>query len=449
MLEINEWLFLLRCTVEEAGSIIEIDSSVQLVSVDAPHPESILTLCCLNQLHSFANFIDEAQPQCSGSKLVLCVGPGQAAFTECAFLLGGYLIINENASVEHLSAIFEQMSGLFQVFQDPTETTSAGEGLTVHDGWRGLYRAKANCWLNFRDEPSDSGACLDMQEYLHYDNPLNGCLHVIIPSRLIAFQCPCNLSDLAPDNNGQWHDTEGRRYFGPAFYADLLGGDFGVEVVVRCDREGGSREHDDASDGDEAGPAAASAGYDESAFAQRGLAVERLAVPRDGALPARALLRDVDRFLTLARLVPGALAIHGGDGAGLGYGGELLASSLLIKRHGFDARSALAWVRVTHPAVAPRPVGLSLVPSPAAVPAAIQHPRAFRVRRASAPAILPSCEGPLAGPAGGRAAASAAGPDYVEELGGPPSRPLARLPAVFASAPDVFGGLGLNRASAR
>jgi hypothetical protein len=61
--------------------------------------------------------------------------------------------------------------------------------------------------------------------------PLNGYLHVIIPSQLIAFSGPSNLRDAS----AAWHDVAGHRYFGADFYANILGADFGVEMVVCCD----------------------------------------------------------------------------------------------------------------------------------------------------------------------------------------------------------------------
>ena len=422
--------------------MLDKDDRVQLASITSSSLESTFCLSNLGQLYWFTKFIDDAKAECSGSKLVMCTGRDYEAFTACAFLLGGYLIVHENVSLDHLSAIFEPVSGLFQVFQDCTQSISVCEGLTVHDGWRAISRAKTNGWLNFQDEETDIDSCIDMQEYQHYDNQLNGFLHVIIPSRLIAFQCPSNLSDIAADNNGQWLDSEGQRFFGPAFYADILGGDFGVQVVVRCDREDDECDQDDTSDDEEGELATTSSGYDESAFALRGLAVERLAVPRDGVLPSSALLHDVDRFLTLARLAPGPVAIHGGAGLGLGCGGELLVSSLLIKRYGFDARSAIAWVRATHAAVTPRSFGLSLVPRPAAPVAAAQRPHASLTRRASAPAILPCPEAPAAAAEGG-CEVVVAGAGCVKAAAAP--RLLSVYQAFVASAPDVFGGLGLNR----
>ena len=228
--------------------------------------------------------------------------------------------------------------------------------MTLFDCWEALHCDKMQGWLDFTSETPDLDRCIDMEEYVHYDNPANGKLHVIIPSRLIAFPCP---SDLEVDEESgeapQWLDIAGERHFGPDYYADVLG-DFDVQLVVRCD---------------------AAATYDDDAFASRGLAVERLGGDLD--LRPQRLLQEVDRFLTLAQLVPGMIGIHGAD-AGLGSGGEMLVSSLLIKRHGFRARSALAWLRITHPAVdAQRTLRFAVLPHqppPAvikAAPGALQH----------------------------------------------------------------------------
>jgi hypothetical protein len=96
---------------------------------------------------------------------------------------------------------------------------SIGEGLTVIDGWRALHGAKANGWLNFQDDDVDIDSCIDMQEYLHYDRPFNGALHVIVPSRLLAFQSPARLDHSS--SASPWRDCGGERHFGPAYYARL------------------------------------------------------------------------------------------------------------------------------------------------------------------------------------------------------------------------------------
>ena len=62
------------------------------------------------------------------------------------------------------------------------------------------------------------------------------------------------------------------------------------------------------------------------------------------------MLQAIDRFLTLARKVPGAVAVHG-DGTGLGAGG-LLVAALLMRDHGFAGGEAMAWLTMVHPGAA-------------------------------------------------------------------------------------------------
>ncbi len=45
-------------------------------------------------------------------------------------------------------------------------------------------------WVNMLD-PCD--ACIDMEEYLHYDNAANGDLRMLVPSKLIAIKCPSDV----------------------------------------------------------------------------------------------------------------------------------------------------------------------------------------------------------------------------------------------------------------
>ena len=468
LLDLNDWLSVFVGAIDDARKYISKPEDIQLVAISASdhqHSENLFLLNNLGQLYWFAKFLEDAKAQSVGSRLVLCTGSEAETITACALLAGGYLIFFENASVEQITSSFHRTANRFQAF----DAMSVGEGLTVHDGWRALYQAKANGWLHLHDEEVDIDSTIDVQEYQHYDNPLNGYLHVIIPSRLIAISAPSNLVCMSATSNGQWLDVDGQRFFGPEFYADILGADFGVEVLVRCD----AGEHCDPwhieenSDSDEETAAGARAAYDDSPFVDRGMAVEQLAISRgDGALSSGALLRDVDRFLTLARLAPGAIAIHGSDGPALGCGGELLVSSLLIKQHGFDARSALAWTRMAHPPVAPRSLAFSLAPKSAAeeAPAAPSTRRA--ARRMSAPAALPCPAAAAAVPAdpASEPAAAAGGPGCAAAVEGAGGRAGASAPAAAgkpmaarpgyrwplphrehsASAPDVFDQLGLN-----
>jgi hypothetical protein len=290
------------------------------------------------------------------SDIVVCAGTDARMITTCAYLIGSYLILRTDSTFNDVATAFQPVADRFERFKDNTEPDDTEEELTIFDCWEALQCGKVQGWLDFTSETPDLDRCIDMEEYMHYDNPANGKLHVVIPSRLIAFPCPSDLEvDEETGEAPQWVDTAGKRHFGPDYYADVLG-DFDVQLVVRCD---------------------ASVAYDD-AFTSRGLAVERLG--GDLELQPQRLLQEVDRFLTLARLVPGMIGIHGED-VGLGGGGEMLLSSLLIKRHGFRARSALAWLRITHPAVDAQPaLRFSVLPH--------NHPSAVRPTAAPGSALL-------------------------------------------------------------
>ncbi len=446
ILDLDGELSLSVCTVDEAQLNHSSDNIYRFVTINNTGPvasESLFNLSNLGQLYYFSTFLAGEITKSSPRKLLFCVGHDRKMITECSFLLGSYCILMKGSTAAEMISAFNEISSRFLGSQEQPQM-SFSEGSTILDGWRALHQAKMNGWVDFEKEEVDI-ECIDMQEYQHYDNPLNGILHVIIPSRLIAFQAPVNLERLSSEyGQGHYLDVDGRRYFGPGYFADILGGDFGVQVVVRCETETvepgvdwleGAANDDDAC--------ADVGGYDHSAFEERGMAVEILAVQRvDGATP-NSLLRHVDRFLTLARLAPGAVAIHGGDDVGLGSGGELLVSSLLIKRYGFDARSALAWVRLTHPPATPPLLSFSLVPL-ATQPIACGRQRRSAARRFSAPAILASPE--LA--AFGRARGSGRGDALLDRCKSVPEEggdlPLCGLrdgAARPVAEPDVFDAL--------
>jgi hypothetical protein len=117
-----------------------------------------------------------------------------------------------------------------------------------------------------------------MEEYLHYDNPANGDLHVLVPSKLILCKCPFDVPDDASTGQPRhWADYEGERLFSAAYYAEVLS-DFDVTLVIRC----------------------GAPTYDDSALDEHGIAVEELRV--DEASPHH-LLQRIDRFLTLLSLI--------------------------------------------------------------------------------------------------------------------------------------------------
>jgi hypothetical protein len=346
--------------------------------------------------------------------------------TLASFLIGSYMILCEQATPAAVAAAIQPI--LDRMVAIDSGPRSFGEQVSFMDLMEAIHSGKAQGWLDFVSEEPDVDRCIDPEEYNHYDNPANGKIHVIIPSQLVAFPCPSDIPvDPASGVAPQWVDAGGERHFGADYYADILG-DFDVQLVVRSD---------------------APAAYDEAAFAARGIAIERLGDELE--LRPERLLHEVDRFLTLARVAPGALGMHGGREVGLGRGGELLVSSLLIKRHAFRARPAIAWLRITHPGPATRYVVAysALVHSPPPPPPPRPAPRRGsiaappphasaggagdaaarpRPRRGSAPAALAATADASGGGGGGEV--EGAGGLWGGAVGAP-TRATSAAPAVF------------------
>ena len=112
-----------------------------------------------------------------------------------------------------------------------------------------------------------------MEEYLHYDSPLEGDLHELIPGKIVAFRGPQSLPD-----GRMYLDENGSRTFAPGFYLDAFG-DMGVSTVVRLNE----------------------ADYDAAAFADHGVRLVDLQFDDCSAPPAGL----VAAFMDVMRGAPG------------------------------------------------------------------------------------------------------------------------------------------------
>jgi hypothetical protein len=305
----------------------EQSSPSQFIEVDVERPETldmqkILSPSKVGHIDWFCKMV--LQSRDDGFRLIICTGGDSERTTLCSLLIGSFLILCEDYTVEQAAAALQPIEHVFIPYEEANQDRNVE--FSNHDCWQALHIAKQIGWLNFLIQGTDPETCLDMDEYHHYDSPANGDLHVIVPSKLIAIRPPCDIS-LDPHTGAArtWADDDyGRRSFSPAYYADVLS-DFDVKLVVRCGQPS----------------------YDAAPFLNHGIAVEEMPDASTDAAPA-SLLRSIDRFLTLAQLAPGAIAVHC-DEYGLGQV-EVLIAAYLIRRCGFPALSAVAWLRMLHPA---------------------------------------------------------------------------------------------------
>ena len=259
----------------------------------------------LDDLDWFGSFMSCASSEGSEHHIILCTGTDRQTITKCCLLVGSFMIIHEDCVADGVAAAFSPVAHLFLPF---TTECSRSDPFRVEDCWRALHRSKTLGWV--------ATTCQDHFS-LHMDHVQHDLgVSVLVPSKLIIIDCPATLQD-----DAETEHTLSRNH-DPSYYAEILA-DLDVDLVVRCCEDNV---------------------YDEGVFVEWGVAVEDINV-NDHRFDR--LLQRVDRFLTLARVVPGAIAIHG-DRNGLSHA-QILISVLLIRYYGFDALSAMAWTCMVHP----------------------------------------------------------------------------------------------------
>jgi cell division cycle 14 len=227
--------------------------------------------------------------------------------TNAVFLIGAYLIMRRDCSIDDVMAICEPVKDMVVPFRDVSRGPQNFD-LRVQDCWGGLVRAKRLGWVDF----SPDGNGFDLEEYLNYDSPLNADMHVVVPDKLIAMRGPVDVK-----GGGLWRDVVGLdgtfrcRNFSPHHTAETLQ-QFDVRLVVRLND-----------------PA-----YDTRPLHEAGIATVDLPF-EDCTVPP---VEVVAKFLAVVEGLPGAVAVH--CKAGLGRTGTLIGL-YMMKHHGFTAREAM------------------------------------------------------------------------------------------------------------
>ena len=259
----------------------------------------------LSDTHVFAEIMNEKLKTFPETNILYCTDfRNRRKLTNSIFLLGSFLILERNRDPDEVWNMFASLQDTLEMYRDAT-FQEATFRLTLVDCWKGFARAKSLGWIEL----------YDMDEYSHYNNPLEGDLHAVVPGKLFAFKGPKTLPDEL-----EFQDLRGCRHFAPCFYSDIFADEMGISTVIRLNE--GS--------------------YDPSAFTSRGIHFLDLEFEDCTEPPMHIILE----FLQVVERAPGAVAVH--CKAGLGRTGTLIAL-YMMKHHGFSAREAIGWLRIVRP----------------------------------------------------------------------------------------------------
>ena len=258
-------------------------------------------------LLAIKNFIRQIETEVNmfpSCRIVVCAEPGELAFHNAILLLGAFMILRLKMSTREVVRHFSWLPRFSMIASDQEKPQLVGE----IDWWDSLEYAQGLGWLaGFISEevlPDPSTHKLETERQIRYSE-----LPVIVPNKLVIFEGQSFLGiSKATQLNSVVAETQHRPSITAAVYLRLDLPEIG------CDNE------------------------TPSCFEKH-----VLSLPVAATVPP---LTAVDRFLAILDQSKAAVALECSRAR---RQGEMLAALYLMRRHGFAAGAAIAWLGLVWP----------------------------------------------------------------------------------------------------
>ena len=128
-------------------------------------------------------FCEDVDKKLEDGPVVIHTSPRPEDVTNSLFLTGSYLIMKLDYDQSAVSSTLLRMLYATIPFRDVSGSDQSFE-LLIEDCWGGLLKAKSLGWVDFRP------GCFDLEEYEHFDHPLEADLHEVVPGKFVAMRGP-------------------------------------------------------------------------------------------------------------------------------------------------------------------------------------------------------------------------------------------------------------------
>ena len=184
-------------------------------------------------MSSIIKFVEQLQSELEGHPsciLFYSVGSSQRELTNAIFLVGAFMIMKLKWLYDEVIESFKWAKPYIEAYRDATFSTRSFE-LSLADCWAALTKGVEKGWVGMPSSQEYFYSEIDIDEYDHYDCPLNGDMHEVVPGKFIAFKGPRDLG-----GGGRGWARRGRRTSGRGAWA---GAAWGVCVRRRAGRRFG------------------------------------------------------------------------------------------------------------------------------------------------------------------------------------------------------------------